>query len=94
MPFKKQCLVKQGYFPESLGSLDDRFCFVSIDTDLYKPTYEGLKYFYPRLNKGGYIFVHDYVRGVKAAIQDFSQKENINYVPLSDSWVSVVISKS
>ena len=22
--------------------------------------YEGLKYFYPRLSLGGYIFVHDY----------------------------------
>lgn len=42
-----------------MKGIEDSFCFVSLDMDLYKPTYEGLHYFYPRLNHGGYIFIHD-----------------------------------
>jgi O-methyltransferase len=57
---KDNCIIKKGYFPESFNGLEDTFCFVSLDPDLYKPIYDGLEYFYPRLEKGGYIFIHDY----------------------------------
>ncbi|MDG0794597.1 hypothetical protein OMP38_29965 [Cohnella ginsengisoli] len=60
MKFKQNCIIKQGFFPESIGTIDEGFAFVSLDVDLFKPTYEGLKYFYPRLTKGGYIMIHDY----------------------------------
>ena len=53
IPYPLQCVVKKGYFPESLEGLEETFSFVSIDTDLFKPTYEGLRYFYPRLSPGG-----------------------------------------
>ncbi|MBL7765367.1 MAG: class I SAM-dependent methyltransferase [Chitinophagaceae bacterium] len=97
MTTKSNCIVKKGWFPESLNNLEDTFCFVSIDADLYKPIYDGLEYFYPRLNKGGYIFVHDYnndlYKGSKAAVRDYCQKENITYTPIADSWGTVVIAK-
>lgn len=60
MVSQSDCVIKKGNFPESLGGLEDKFCFVSLDPDLYKPIINGSEYFYPRLNKGGYIFVHDY----------------------------------
>ncbi len=53
-------IIKQGFFPESLGGLEDTFAFVSIDVDFEDSIYEELRYFYPRKEKGGYIFVHDY----------------------------------
>ncbi|HMN32842.1 MAG TPA: TylF/MycF/NovP-related O-methyltransferase [Chitinophagaceae bacterium] len=97
MPFPEKCIFKKGYFPDSLDGLEDTFCFVSLDPDLYKPIYDGLKYFYPRLQKGGYIFVHDYnneyYAGAKQAVRDFCQENQIAYIPITDSWGTVVIAK-
>ena len=47
------CLFKKGYFPESAHGIDEKFAFVSLDLDLYKPTLEGLRFFYPKMIKGG-----------------------------------------
>lgn len=94
---KSNCIIMKGYFPESLNGLEDTYCFVSLDPDLYKPIYDGLQYFYPRLNKGGYIFVHDYnndyYSGAKKAVREYCGKNNIPYLPISDAWGTVVIAK-
>lgn len=93
----ENCIIKKGYFPDSLEGLEDKFALVSIDADLYKPIYEGLDYFYPRLSMGGYIFVHDYnnsgYKGAKKAVWDYCNVRNISYVPISDPWGSVIITK-
>jgi len=97
MKFPEKCVVKKGYFPDSLDGLEDSFCFVSLDPDLYKPILDGLEYFYPRLVKGGYIFVHDYNNslypGAKQAVREFCNKNKIPFVPLTDSWGTVIIAK-
>lgn len=97
MKYPEQCIIKKGWFPDSLEGLDESFCFVSLDADLYKPIYDGLEYFYPRLVKGGYIFVHDYnndlYTGAKEAVRLFCEKYGVAYVPISDSWGTVVIGK-
>ena len=97
MSNKENCIVKKGYFPESLDGLDTEFCFVSLDTDLYKPILDGLHYFYPRLQQGGYIFVHDYNNdlypGAKQAVHEFCAQQNIAYTPITDSWGTVIIAK-
>jgi O-methyltransferase len=98
MKFRDNCIVKQGVFPESATDCtEERFAFVSIDADLYNPIYEGLKFFYPRLSVGGYIFVHDYnncqYRGAKQAVRHFCTEQGISFFPLSDSSGSAVISK-
>lgn len=97
MQFPKNCIVKKGWFPESLDGLEDRFCFVSLDADLYQPIYDGLEYFYPRLSRGGYIFIHDFnnkgYEGAKQAVRDFCRKYEIGYVPMTDTWGSAIISK-
>lgn len=91
------CVVKQGFFPETATNVDDAFVFVSIDTDLYQPVYEGLKFFYPRLQKGGSIFVHDYnndeYKGAKQAVRDFSAEFGVGFFPLSDCTGSAVLTK-
>lgn len=97
MIHRENCIVKKGYFPESLEGLEEKFCFVSLDADLYKPIIDGLEYFYPRLVKGGYIFIHDYnndlYAGSKQAVNEFCRKNNIPHVPITDSWGTTVIAK-
>lgn len=59
MPYRDKCIVKKGWFPETTIGLEEaKFVFVSIDADLFKPIFEGLEYFYPRLTVGGgYIYL-------------------------------------
>lgn len=95
---KENVVIKKGYFPESAADLiNETFSFVSIDVDLYKPTYEGLHFFYRRLSKGGYILIHDYnnayYSGVKQAVKQFWQETGVNYIPLSDFFGSAIIIK-
>jgi len=59
------CRFIKGHFPNSLAHClgSSRFSVVSLDCDLYEPMKSGLAYFYPRLEKGGIIFMHDYSSG-------------------------------
>ena len=97
MPHPGQCKTFKGYFPDSAKNVDDKFVFVSLDADLYDPLYAGLKFFYPKLVKGGYIFVHDFnndsYRGARKAVEVFCKEESINYMPMPDSGGSAIITK-
>lgn len=98
MPFPEKAVVRKGYFPDTAQGLEDeKYCFVNIDCDLYQPILAGLRYFYPRLEKGGYIFVHDYrskyFRGVKKAMELFREETGISYVVLPDNTGTAVITK-
>lgn len=97
MQHLEQIEIKQGYFPESLNGLEDIFKFVSIDVDFEESIYHALEYFYPRMVKGGYIFVHDYnssLRGVEKAVDRYeSRYEFLNKMPLCDANGTLVIMK-
>ncbi|MDR2803402.1 MAG: TylF/MycF family methyltransferase [Treponema sp.] len=96
MKYPDNCIIRKGRFPATTENIKDRFVFVSIDADLFEPIYQGLLYFYERLEKGGYIFVHDYngkLYGAKNAVKRFSEEFNVPYVPISDLCGSVVFSK-
>lgn len=97
MPHPLQCIIRKGYFPSSAENLEDIYCLVSLDADLYKPIFSGLVYFYPRLQHGGFIFIHDYDtcswNGVKKAVDEFCEKNNIFFVPVLDRCGSVIIIK-
>jgi O-methyltransferase len=88
MPYPDRCVVKKGYFPESITGLEDNFSYVSIDTDLYKPALEGLKYFYPRLTGDGVIFVDDFFSvkftGIRRAVHEFGETTKLHILPLGD----------
>ncbi|MCR4924799.1 MAG: TylF/MycF family methyltransferase [Clostridiales bacterium] len=98
MPFKDNCIVRKGFFPTTMIDVDDTFCFVSLDLDLYKPIFDGLEYFYPRLVRGGYIFVHDCVNkgylGAREAVLEFCAKHKVGYVVLPDEWGTAVLTKA
>lgn len=97
MAHPNNCIIKKGYFPESALDIEDKFVFVSIDTDLYKPIYEGLTFFYPKLVKGGYIFVHDFnnkrYKGARKSVMDYCEENGIAYFPLSDAAGTAIIMK-
>ena len=97
MPFPEKCQAVKGFFPESAAGIEDQFVFVSLDADLYEPIYSGLQFFYPRLAKGGYIFIHDYnndlYKGAAKAVRQFCAEQNIGFMPLPDSGGSAVIAK-
>jgi O-methyltransferase len=64
----------KGLFPESAdGMVETTFSFVHCDVDLYESTLACLRYFYPRMTKGGVILFHDYsiLAGVKLAFEEF-----------------------
>ena len=99
MPHPESVIVKPGFFPESLGGLEERFCLVSLDVDFYQATLEGLRYFWPRLEPGGYLMLHDWgsprLPGVRRALEDFEGElgRRLPAVPLCDVGGSLIIMK-
>lgn len=53
MPFADRVVIRKGIFPDTTAGINEQFCFVSLDMDLYQPIRSGLEYFYPRLTGGG-----------------------------------------
>ena len=99
MPHPEKVIVKQGLFPASLNGLEERFALVSLDVDLEESTLAGLRWFYPRLNPGGYLLLHDYnsprLPGVKKALRRYETElgTRLPAVPLCDGNGSLVLCK-
>ena len=98
MKHPEKCIVKKGFFEDTSKDVDEKFSFVSIDCDLYKPVFEGLVFFYNRLLNGGYIMIHDYNSekyiGVRKAVDDFEKKYgDLIKVPIPDFGGSLLIMK-
>lgn len=99
MPFASNCLIRKGYFPETTADINDNFLFVSLDMDLYKPTLEGLIFFYPKLVMGGCILIHDYFMAsypnVKKAVLEYqnSYQTKLVKIPIGDD-LSIAIIKT
>ncbi|HEY1719906.1 MAG TPA: TylF/MycF/NovP-related O-methyltransferase [Magnetospirillaceae bacterium] len=88
-----------GVFPDTVDKVpaDTRFCFVHIDCDLGKPAQFGLEFFYPRVNSGGLIVLHDYGNdswpGVAQAVDGFLADKPEGLVLIPDKAGSAVIIK-
>jgi len=99
MPFPERIIVKPGFFPDSLDGLEEPFCLVSLDVDFYQTTLDGLRYFWPRLEKGGYLLLHDWgspkLPGVRKALAAFERElgQQIPSVPLCDVGGTNVLCK-
>ena len=53
--------LHKGWIPDVLAELPEAaWSFVHVDVDLYQPTLDCLKYFFPRLVQGGVIVCDDY----------------------------------
>ena len=99
MPYPEKVIVKPGFFPDSLDGLEEQFCLVSLDVDFYQTTLDGLRYFWPRLEKGGYLLLHDWgspkLPGVRQALAAYERElgQRILSVPLCDVGGTNVLCK-
>ena len=90
---------RKGFFPETAAGLEnERFAFVLLDLDKYEPMVEGLKFFYPRLVPGAYLFIHDYNSpesdwACSRALNDFLNDKPEKVIEIADQWGSAVIRK-
>ena len=74
----------EGYFNESIPALiknnpELTFSVIRLDGDTYFSTMDAIKELYPRLNKGGFIIIDDYIDwiGCKRAIDDYRREHAI-----------------
>ena len=88
-----------GRFPETAEGLEQEiFSLVLLDLDIYRPTLAALEFFYPRISRGGFCFIHDYNSPEsdyaikRAAISFFSDKPEL-LIELPDTWGSVMFRK-
>jgi hypothetical protein len=91
--------IYESWIPDKFDEIKNlKFQFVHIDVDLYNPTYESLKFFYPRLVPGGIIVCDDYnfadFPGAKSAWDNYfneiseSEQPNLTYeVPLGSIFL-------
>lgn len=100
LPHPEKAIICQGYFPDSTVNVPEQsFGFVNLDFDLYKPILDGLRYFYPRMIKGGIILIHDYFsetfNGVKKAVSDYDKEigEQLITFPIGDHISMAIIKR-
>lgn len=99
MPSPEMVTVVKGWFPESAAGLEDQeFALVHMDAGLYRPTYSGLRYFFPRMSRGGVIFVSGYENGrtesVRKAVSDLERQYGAYLItPLCDGEGTILITR-
>jgi len=92
-------IFRPGFFPRTAEGLEDeRFSLVVIDCDLYQPAVEGLRFFYPRLTAGGYLFLHDFNspesdHAIARATSEFLADKPESLIEIPDEWGSAVFRK-
>jgi len=85
----------KGWLPKSLDEVDiQKIKFLHIDLDLYEPIYGTLKFFYPKIVKGGVIVCDDYGSlywpGAKKAVESFAAENLIEFISLSSGQALII----
>ncbi|MCI8505948.1 MAG: hypothetical protein HFI67_07140 [Lachnospiraceae bacterium] len=97
LPHPEKAVFCKGRFPETLPPNLPPLAFVSLDPDLYEPTYSGLLAFWPKLVPGGAILIHDYnsaqFPGAGKALRRFCQEQGLMAIPLADLHGSAILLK-
>lgn len=94
------CRYVKGYFPDSIGEehIRARYAVVSLDCDLQEPMAAALDFFYPRLNQGGIMFIHDYGNsfwpGIRLAVGAFCRTHQLYPILMPDKSGSVILRKT
>jgi len=89
LPHPDMAIFMKGHFPMTAENIDDVFCFVNLDFDLYQPILFGLEYFIPRMVEGGIVLIHDYFshdfKGVEKAVKDYEKQHGaLRTFPIGD----------
>ena len=89
--------LHKGYFPNTFIGLENHgWRFVHLGPDLYLPTLEGLKCFYPKLVPGGVMLLHDYYSffdGVRRAADEYFASMGVEVVPFADKAGTGIVIK-
>ena len=90
---------RPGHFPETSGGLEsEKFALVMLDVDMYQPSIEVFRFFYPRLVRGGYFFMHDYnspesERAVSRAANEYMRNRPELLIEIPDYFGSALFRK-
>ena len=98
LPHVENAVIRAGLFPETAAGLEDEtFALVSLDADLEESTLAGLRWFVPRMAKGGYLLLHDWnhpgLPGVRTAVERYETEtgQRLRGVPICDITGSLII---
>jgi len=95
MPKNDNVILIKGVFPGSITQdfYSKSFSFIHVDMDLYEPTIAALKFFHPRMSRGGYIVIHDYNTwsGAQDAVDEFFKDKQESPIPMPDKNGSALI---
>lgn len=92
-------VFRPGFFPLTADGLEnENFSLVLLDCDLYQTAVEGLRFFYPRLVAGGYLFLHDFNspesdHAIARAVSEFLADKPEALIEIPDEWGSAVFRK-
>jgi O-methyltransferase len=92
-------VFRKGYFPDTACGLEgEKFALVMLDCDLYRTSLAVLAFFYPRMKRGGYFFIHDFNspesdHGVSRAVADFMADKAELLTELPDQFGSALFRK-
>ena len=69
----------EGWFKHTLPHLNERFCIIRLDGDMYESTMDALKNLYHKLNVGGYVIIDEYLllHNCCAAVDAFRKANGI-----------------
>lgn len=97
LPADAVVTLHPGTVPDTLKQVSDvQFAFVLLDLDISEPTRAALEFFWTRMPRGAYLFVHDYhnpesLWAAQRVLGDFLQDKDELLVDLPDIWGSVVL---
>jgi O-methyltransferase len=83
----------KGFFPDTAHPVrDKKFSFIHLDVDTYQSTISCLRFFYPRMSRGGIIISHDYINaaGVRKAFDDFFEDKFEPIIEMSGTQCLIV----
>jgi O-methyltransferase len=97
LPADALVTLHPGTVPDTLEQVaEEPFAFVLLDLDISEPTRAALEFFWTRMPRGAYLFVHDYhnpesLWAAQRVLGEFLQGKDELLVDLPDIWGSVVL---
>lgn len=86
--------VHRGWIPDCFANAGiAHLCFAHIDVDLYEPTLESMRFFYPRLVPGGVLVCDDYgfltCPGATRAVDEYmsDKPEEVIHAPTGQAFI-------
>jgi O-methyltransferase len=84
--------ITKGIFPNGSEIIKDKkFGLVNLDVDTNEGTEDGLKFFAPRMEKGGMIIIHDYpcISGVRITVDKFCESNGLTKVQSASNQCTI-----